>query len=170
MYCTNLFENIFDLESKHARIKQVKKICPKCNNSLELDAFNWKIKNVKKASYCKNCSRKYIKNHYNNNKKYYLEKATKRNKELKQQLQKYLFNFLSKSQCVDCGEKDILVLEFDHREKIKKSYNISHIHRNSMTLDKLTAEIKKCDVRCANCHRRKTEKEINSWKLQYLRQ
>lgn len=148
----------------------MKKICPKCQNNLEQDEFNWKIKDVKRASYCKNCSRKYIKNHYDNNRKYYLEKAKRRNKNLKNQLQEYLFNYLNNSECADCGEKDILVLEFDHREKIEKSYNISHILRNSMTLDKLTDELEKCDVRCANCHRRKTEKEINSWKLKYLRQ
>lgn len=148
----------------------MKKICPNCQSNLNLDEFNWKIKNIKRASYCKNCSRAYIKNHYDNNRSYYLKKAKRRGKELKRQLHEYLFNYLSKSECVDCGEKDILVLEFDHREKIEKSYNISHIHRNSMTLDTLISEIEKCDVRCANCHRRKTEKEISSWKLKYLRQ
>lgn len=148
----------------------MKKKCQHCFLLLDEENFNWKIKNIKKASYCKTCSRIYIKNHYKENKNYYLEKAKKRNKINKEALQKYIANYLNFHHCIDCGEQNILVLEFDHRERNKKSYNISHIMRNSMTIEKLANEIKKCDVRCANCHRIKTEKEINSWKIQYLRQ
>ena len=68
---------------------------------------------------------------------------------------------------MDCNESDILVLEFDHKERKEKSYNVSYLMRRGLSFDKLIEEIKKCDVRCANCHRRKTEKESNSWKLKF---
>ena len=71
--------------------------------------------------------------------------------------------------CIDCGENDILVLEFDHRDKKVKTGDINSIIRNSGSLEKLTEEISKCDVRCANCQRRKTAREIVSWKLKAMR-
>ena len=148
----------------------MKKICARCKLSLDFSEFNWKIKNIKKASYCKKCSREYIKSHYESNREYYLNKAKNRNSNLKQILQKYLIEYLKTHPCVDCGEINLLTLEFDHRERGKKSYNVSYIMRNSMTLNHLIIEINKCDVRCANCHRIKTEKEIKSWKLEYMRQ
>jgi hypothetical protein len=54
--------------------------------------------------------------------------------------------------CVDCGEKDPLVLTFDHVRGTKKGTVFSY--RNSPTM--LKAELAKCDVRCANCHLRQT--------------
>lgn len=66
--------------------------------------------------------------------------------------------YKSLSPCVDCGEDDPIVLDFDHREPHKKSFNISAaICRGSgISLEKLEFEVEKCDVRCANCHRRRT--------------
>lgn len=60
--------------------------------------------------------------------------------------------------CVDCGEKDPVVLDFDHRVPGEKSFTISQGLGHSYSLHRLMEEIEKCDVRCANCHRRKTAK------------
>lgn len=57
--------------------------------------------------------------------------------------------------CVDCGEKDLRVLDFDHVRGVK----IDHIGRmvsGYCSVSTLYAEIDKCEVRCANCHRRIT--------------
>ena len=143
------------------------KLCPKCGRTLPNNHFNWKIKNIKLASHCKECSRKYIRRHYENNKKYYLEKARKRNWEIRITAHKYLGPYLSSHPCVDCGEKDILVLEFDHKDKKRKIGEISRIIMNGGNLERVAKEVSKCEVRCANCHRRKTSKENNSWKLKY---
>ena len=65
---------------------------------------------------------------------------------------------------MDCGESDILVLEFDHTKK-EKDGDISYmVWRRSLKV--IQEEITKCEVRCANCHRRKThkEKDTNLWK------
>ncbi len=55
--------------------------------------------------------------------------------------------------CVDCGESDPLALEFDHLGE--KSFNIAKGLRDH-SWDTVLAEIRKCEVVCANCHRRRT--------------
>lgn len=56
--------------------------------------------------------------------------------------------------CIDCGyDAHPDALDFDHREGEIKLFNISQRHRSR---EATLAEIAKCDVRCANCHRIKT--------------
>lgn len=141
------------------------KLCPKCKAKLPTTSFNWKIKNIKLASYCKNCSRTYIRNHYWNNRQYYLDKTQKRNKKIRDETNEYIYEYLLTHPCIDCGEKDILVLEFDHKERSDKKEDISRIIRLVGTKTALIEEIAKCEVRCANCHRRKTIKDSGGWRL-----
>lgn len=143
------------------------RICRRCKLKLRISNFNWKIKSVRRASYCKSCSREYIRDHYKRNRKYYLLKARRRNSAIRQRAREYIGSYLSTHSCVDCGETDILVLEFDHKRKGRKSENVSNTIRRTGSLEQLISEVSKCDVRCANCHRRKTEKESSSWKLKY---
>lgn len=143
------------------------KKCSKCLRILDESNFNWKIKGIRLQYHCKDCSRAYIRNHYQNNIKYYVSKAQKRNRLIRKNAYSYLGPYLLSHPCVDCGEMDILVLEFDHIDRKMKDGEISHIIANGGNLDKIIREISKCEVRCSNCHRRKTEKENNSWKLKY---
>jgi chorismate-pyruvate lyase len=117
--------------------------------------------------HCRECSRKYIREHYRNNKKYYIDKAHKRNIEIRQKSLSYIGSFLRSHRCVDCGETDILVLEFDHKTRSDKYKEISRLIKTRGSLKRLVEEMSKCEVRCANCHRRKSAKEENSWRLQY---
>lgn len=138
------------------------KKCTSCGLEKSLSDFNFRDKSLKKyASRCKVCTRLLIKNHYNENREYYLNKTHKRNKTLRHTLISHIVDYLQKNPCVDCGEGDITVLEFDHRELSTKSNNISAILRNRSSIDSLVKEIEKCDVRCANCHRRRTSKQFN---------
>jgi hypothetical protein len=141
--------------------------CSKCLRQLDESNFNWKIKGIRLQYHCKECSRKYIRNHYQNNVNYYVSKAKKRNKIIRENAYSYLGPYLLSHPCVDCGETDMLVLEFDHRDRKMKDDEISHIIAKGGNLDKIVGEVSKCDIRCSNCHRRKTEKENNSWKLKY---
>ncbi len=129
--------------------------------------FNWKIKNSKLQSYCKKCSRTYIKDHYSKNRRYYIEKARKRNVILQKTAWDFLGPYLVSHPCIDCGESNILVLEFDHRNRKAKTNTIGRIIQSGASLDTIKSEVAKCDVRCSNCHRKKTEIENNSWKLKY---
>ena len=57
--------------------------------------------------------------------------------------------------CIDCGYREHAVaLHFDHRDRTLKNKNISQMIGGK--LNKIFEEIRKCDVRCANCHASKT--------------
>jgi hypothetical protein len=56
--------------------------------------------------------------------------------------------------CVDCGEKDLRVLDFDHIRG-KKLASLSTMRLCAPIT--IYAEIDKCEIRCANCHRRVTD-------------
>lgn len=62
--------------------------------------------------------------------------------------------FFAEHPCRDCGEDDPIVLEFDHVRGDKR-FNISD-RLHSMSWDRLLREIAKCEVVCANCHRRRS--------------
>jgi len=59
--------------------------------------------------------------------------------------------------CVDCGENDPIVLDFDH-VRGKKFKNVSQMVADHASLAAIREEIAKCEVRCSNCHRRVTHK------------
>jgi hypothetical protein len=73
---------------------------------------------------------------------------------------------LLKHPCIDCGETDPVVLDFDHVRGIKRKAVALMI--KDFSWENIQLEIEKCEVRCANCHRRKTSKENNSFKYRGL--
>jgi hypothetical protein len=73
-----------------------------------------------------------------------------------------IYEYLLTHPCVDCGENDPVVLEFDHVTGEKK-YNIADVIRSGRTWQAITKEIEKCEVRCANCHRRATARRKGNW-------
>ena len=133
------------------------KVCIRCKQTKDISEFNFKFlsKGIRQAQ-CKTCTRDYIKSHYYKNKQYYLVKAKRRNDRIKNLVRQYLWEYLSHHKCVDCGETDPIVLEFDHIRD--KKFAVSRIARR--TLDQIQEEVRKCEVRCANCHRRKTAKQF----------
>lgn len=57
--------------------------------------------------------------------------------------------------CADCGyNKHAVALDFDHKDGSGKHAAVSQMRCGNM--EKLLAEIEKCDVVCANCHRVRT--------------
>jgi hypothetical protein len=62
--------------------------------------------------------------------------------------------------CLECGEKDPIVLELDHRDPSVKKFNVSDATRRGFSMKNIMLEVEKCDVLCANCHRRRTHKQF----------
>ncbi len=73
-------------------------------------------------------------------------------KKLKDRNREFIKNYLLDHPCVDCSNKDLRVLDFDHI-KGNKVDSISRLVRNAVSLETLKVEIEKCEVRCSNCHR-----------------
>lgn len=160
------FEIVIVSESHKCYDKFVK-VCKKCLLCKPLDAFCFKnkAKGLKQAQ-CKICTRLAIREHYAKNKGYYLNKAKKRNKTIRDEVRSYILEYLTNHPCVDCGEKDIVVLTFDHIGF--KIANIADMSHWRFSLDKVKKEITKCVVRCANCHLRRTAKQFKWGKLTYI--
>ncbi len=134
------------------------KICCRCKKEKKEEEFNYKVKKLQiRQKACKECTRAEVKKHYLNNKAYYLVKAQKRNSLKRKVVKEYIWNYLSSHPCIDCGEKDPVVLEFDHVGA--KKFTISSNARNHHIED-VIIEINNCEVRCANCHRRKTSRQF----------
>lgn len=139
--------------------------CTKCNKKRKESDFAWKNKSkgIKHKS-CKECAKKASSDHYAKNKTYYIKKASRFRKKNQEENRSKLKDYLSKHHCIDCGESDPVVLQFDH-VRGNKSENISTMFRQNAPWKHIEKEIHKCDVRCANCHARKTAKTNNHYKL-----
>ena|SRR3989344_9457436 len=137
------------------------KLCRQCDTIKNIIEFSWKRLNKRRQSYCKDCQNKKSRAHYQENRDVYITRARARNKIILKKIQQYVWQYLSTHPCIDCGESDIVVLEFDHQRD--KLYNVYELVRERGSLIKIKQEIKKCVVRCANCHRRKTARDFG-WK------
>lgn len=82
---------------------------------------------------------------------------------MRDEIRARLLSYFKSHPCIDCGEPDPVVLEFDH-VRGEKAFNISTAIRLGRNWDRVLPEIAKCDVRCANCHRRVTAARGNWYK------
>lgn len=141
------------------------KVCSTCKTSKEELEFN---KNKRKKdgfqTICRECQQKHSRDHYANNTESH-KRAVYNNKLANiKVLQEHSICYLQTHPCIDCGEDDIIVLEYDHVRGEKRAA-ISYMIQNSYSLDSLIAEIKKCEVRCANCHKRKSARDLKYYKM-----
>lgn len=135
------------------------RICSKCG--IEKDISEFRLRNKftqRRQSYCISCGLEMGRSWYGRNKDYQKENAEKHRIDYRQALRQYVLDYLSSHPCVMCGESNPVVLEFHHARGEKKT-EVSVLIGRGSSLEKLQAEIEKCDVLCANCHRTLTAKE-----------
>lgn len=133
------------------------KTCPTCGVEKPLTDFPWKYKSKGQRQYqCRVCMRAYVRDHYLRNIDYYVEKSRKRRQRYWKATYPKVFEYLKDHPCVDCGESNPIVLEFDHVDRASKVAAVSEMIRLQRPWQAILDEIAKCDVRCANCHRRRT--------------
>lgn len=127
------------------------KSCPSCNKTIFYKNKSTLVRSSKLNIECRKCT-------YSKRSK--MSDVEKRQRiklyalKYKQKLQNYVWNYLSTHPCVDCGEKYILYLEFDHIEN-KKEW-VSWLIRKHSSISEIKSEIDKCEVRCISCHRKRT--------------
>ncbi len=134
--------------------------CTKCGEFRPLSVFRVRQGKIKQP--CKKCYLEYGRRHYQNNKQYYLDKAKRYNEAHRERIQRLFWAYLDEHLCVDCGNTDPRVLEFDH-VRGEKAHNVSELKSLKFSWEAILKEIEKCDIRCANCHRIKTFKQFG-WK------
>ena len=136
------------------------KTCSGCKHSLPRSEFN---KNRAKSdglqTKCRECSKTHSKVYYQKHSLKMRKQIRESNKKRKQETKRKVYEYLLKHPCVVCGEEDPVVLDFDHRPRVRKFAAVSVMLRDRYSWKRIKAEIAKCDVRCANCHRRKTAKD-----------
>ena len=111
---------------------------------------------------CKVCHREYRKAHYQENKPYYAEKARRNTKRYKKVARDYVWDLLSRSSCADCGKCDPRVMEFDHLRD--KEHDVGSMISAGHSVETIKAEIEKCEIVCANCHKIRTSDRGGHWR------
>jgi hypothetical protein len=136
------------------------KRCSRCGELKDLREFS--LKDRRKGilhGYCRACHAKWNRDHYQRNRGVYIKNANRNNARYWAENLARVAEYLRGHPCVDCGEDDLVVLEFDHRDRTMKRMPVSLMTR-SYTWAEVEREIAKCDVRCANCHRRRTAQQF----------
>src|SRR5947209_10694251 len=142
------------------------KTCTRCRRTLNQAEFNFKNRaRGRRHSHCKSCSRALVRDHYSRNTEYYVNKAVARNRLRRRALLDRLVAYLQAHPCVDCGEDDPVVLDFDHIDPATKKFDIAAMIKDAWGWRTIEAEIAKCAVRCANCHRRRTALQFGWYRL-----
>lgn len=133
------------------------KRCAACGEVKPADDFMWHRKSEgQRDCYCRPCRAEYKKAHYAANKQRYIDNAQIWKGGQAVRRTTWLIEYFETHPCVDCGEADPVVLQFDHRRD--KCFDVS-VGVINKSWREVLAEIEKCEVRCANCHRRRTARE-----------
>jgi hypothetical protein len=133
------------------------KFCSRCQTSKPFSDFN-KSEARGYQAYCRSCQSVYDKTCSSPER---IRKRTERAIQNCFDCQSWIRAYLQGHPCVDCGEPDIVVLDFDHLGD--KDECVSNLMRRNSSLKRIQAEVAKCEVRCANCHRRMTAKRNGAW-------
>lgn len=139
--------------------------CQPCGGWFPLAAFAWRrVDRGLRDTYCYACRAAYKRRHYAANRERYIRDARARQaREIPRRLA-LLLRYLEEHPCADCGERDPVVLEFDHTGEKRFSISSGVRDRNWDEVLEEIEEIERCDVVCANCHRRRTYRRAGSWR------
>ena len=136
------------------------KLCTRCKEYLKLTNFSVVNKKTGKlASMCKICLRIYNREYWSKVKHLKNPLKNERTKLKRNEIRKFIISVLQSNCCADCGISDWRVLEFDHKDRKTKKFNIAD--STQFSLKKVKEEIKKCDIVCANCHNIRTIEQRN---------
>jgi hypothetical protein len=131
--------------------------CARCEETLPLIAFN--RNKTGRQHWCRECFRSYFRERGQR----HLDQVKEANIRRRAAARRYINRYLDAHPCRDCGERDPAVMEFDHLDA--KLQNVSVLVAWGMSISAIKREIQRCEVVCANCHRRRTYLRSKSWRL-----
>ncbi len=128
------------------------KRCPRCGEWKPLDAFARRRK-TGRASYCRICNREY-----------------QRGRPRIITAKRFVQSYKDGKPCTDCARVwPHFALDFDHLPGGNKKANISVLVKRGASKEVLLAEMSKCELVCATCHRFRTwERKMASKKVTLL--
>lgn len=131
----------------------MRRTCCKCQieKDLETEFYTHPYGKGGYQGKCKSCILEERKDQYAKNPQI----AKNRLQQIRDRNRQFIWDFYSAHPCVDCEESDPLILELDH-VRGEKAANVSQLVHNTRSLKVIEDEIAKCEVVCANCHRRRT--------------
>ena len=135
------------------------KKCDHCKEPKEDSEFNWKFKSLGiRHNTCRECmsihQKKYFSGPAHDR---HLEQVKERKEIARQVAREYAYNYLLTHPCQECGESDVRVLEFHHVGD--KDMAVAYMVSSGYSVERIQAEIDKCTILCANCHRKLTVEE-----------
>lgn len=132
------------------------KYCRYCETEKSEGAFAER-KGTTRSNRCRECQRKFSRQHYYSNKQRYLD----RNQEYNAEIKEFIRQTKSVS-CKDCKNKfPHYVMDFDHLPEFIKRDGICNMSFGRYNLIRVKEEIAKCEIVCANCHRERTWKRLH---------
>lgn len=143
------------------------KTCTHCLTEKVDEEFSFKNKEQnKRRSTCRPCYSDLQKNRYQRSESGKTKRRLSNQRgqvARRQRNREFVWSYLSEHPCRECGLADPIVLEFDHRDASCKTTEVSLMVAGCWSIERIEEEIAKCDVLCANCHRRKTAKQLGWW-------
>ena len=139
--------------------------CSMCGEFKPAELFAFRnMKAGSRQDHCRRCHAAYRRAHYVANRADYIQRAIVQVRGRRAVNRQEIYDYLLRHPCIDCGERDVLVLEFDHRDPALKWKGVGVLVMTKRW-QRVLAEIEKCDVRCVNCHRRRTAAQFGWNKL-----
>ena len=135
------------------------KRCGFCRQLLPLDSF---ARSARARDGRQGRCRRYYAVWYRENAEDAKAAVARRKYHNRQAVRAKLLAYLEDHPCVDCAERDLRCLDFDHRDPSLKRASISRLCGYA-SWDVIAEEIAKCDVRCSNCHRKRTAEQFGWW-------
>lgn len=135
------------------------KICNHCHQEKDEEEFNWRYKALgERSRACRECRVEFNRRYYQGTfQEKHLEQVKERKKVVRDRARAFVIDYLQQHPCESCGEPDVRVLEFHHVGE--KDMAVVDMIRGGYSVERIAAEISKCKVLCANCHRKLTVEE-----------
>jgi hypothetical protein len=142
--------------------------CTGCGQTKEADAFGYRNKAAgRRHRRCKTCVAGYSRTHYVARKARYIAASRKNSHRRRRGLARLVIEYLRTHPCVDCGQDDPLVLDFDHVDPTKRRGTVYRLVHQGLSWATVETEIAKCLVRCANCHHGRTAQQFRWLKIEF---
>lgn len=142
----------------YGRVQRVKPVrggpdgttCTKCGETKQEAQFYASALREGNACWCRACYRSYWRERQREDPKHWAKAKNGTRKKARA----FTRSVKAASGCVTCGENHPAVLDFHHLDPQQKSESLAVMVAQARSWKRLEAEIAKCVVLCANCHRK----------------